>query len=147
MRLTRYTDYAFRVLIHLALDDEGLCSIGQIARSYSISHNHLIKVVGALARHGAVETIRGRTGGIRLGRPAETITVGEVVRWTEEGFTLADCSGCLLSPACGLTGMMAEGAAAMLEVFDSYTIADLLTDKVTLRRMIAGGSPLGVGCA
>lgn len=41
-----------------------------------------------------------------------------------EGFELADCSGCALSPACGLTGVLAEGMAAMLKVFDGYTIAD-----------------------
>src|SRR3546814_3164521 len=56
----------------------------------------------ALARDGFIETVRGRSGGMRLARPAGRITVGEVVRRTEEGFELADCSGCALSPACGL---------------------------------------------
>lgn len=145
MRLTRYTDYSLRVLIHLALNEDGLCSIGEIARTYEISHNHLMKVVVALARDGFVETVRGRAGGIRLGRPAENITVGEVVRRTEEGFELAECSGCSLSPACGLTGILAQGVAAMLQVFDNYTIADILTDKTILRRLIAREPPLGIG--
>src|SRR3546814_5843395 len=60
--------------------------------------------------------------------PIYRITVGEVVRRTEEGFELADCSGCALSPACGLTGVLAEGMQAMMAVFDSYTIADLPTE-------------------
>lgn len=145
MRLTRYTDYSLRVLIHLALHEDGLCSIGEIARTYDISHNHLMKVVVALGRDGFVETVRGRAGGIRLGRLPETITVGEVVRRTEEGFELAECSGCKLSPACGLTGILAQGMAAMLQVFDSYTIADILTDKTVLRRLIAREPPLGIG--
>jgi len=145
MRLTRYTDYSLRVLIHLALHEDGLCSIGEIARTYDISHNHLMKVVVALGRDGFVETVRGRAGGIRLGRPAAAITVGEVVRRTEEGFELAECSGCMLSPACGLTGILAQGMAAMLQVFDSFTIADILTDKTMLRRLIAKQPPLGIG--
>ena len=145
MKLTRYTDYSLRVLIHLALHEDGLCSIGEIARTYDISHNHLMKVVVALGRDGFVETVRGRAGGIRLGRPAATITVGEVVRRTEEGFELAECSGCMLSPACGLTGILAQGMAAMLQVFDSYTVADILTDKAMLRRLIAKEPPLGIG--
>src|SRR3546814_6501923 len=98
-------------------------------RTYDVSHNHLMKVVNALARDGFIETVRGRSGGMRLARPADRITVGEVVRRTEEGFELADCSGCALSPACGLTGVLAEGMQAMMAVFDSYTIADLLTDR------------------
>src|SRR3546814_5863692 len=72
---------------------------------------------------------------MRLARPAKDISVGEVVRRTEKGFQLADCSGCALSPACGLTGVLAEGMRAMMAVFDSYTIADLLTDKDTMRRL------------
>jgi Rrf2 family nitric oxide-sensitive transcriptional repressor len=133
MRLTLYTDYALRVLIHLGLHDDRLCSISEVSRAYDASHNHLMKVV------------RGRSGGMRLARPADRITVGDVVRHTEEGFLLADCSGCTLSPACGLTGVLAEGMAAMLEVFDRYTIADLLQDKATMRRLVARQSPLGIG--
>jgi Rrf2 family nitric oxide-sensitive transcriptional repressor len=145
MRLTRYTDYSLRVLMHLALRDGGLCSIGEIARCYGISHNHLTKVVMALGHDGFVETVRGRFGGIRLARPPETIGVGEVVRCTEEGFDLADCPHCTLSPACGLTGVLAEGVSAMLSVFDRYTVADLLGDRVAMKRLISQQPPLGTG--
>lgn len=145
MRLTRYTDYSLRVLIHLALHEDRICSIGEISRTYDISQNHLMKVVNALAHDGFVETLRGRAGGMRLARAAKDITVGEVVRRTEDGFQLADCSGCALAPACGLTGVLQKGAQAMLAVFDSYTIADLLTDKPTMLRLASGQSPIGIG--
>lgn len=145
MRLTLYTDYALRVLIHLALHDDRLCSISEVSRTYDASHNHLMKVVNSLAHDGFIETVRGRSGGMRLARPAGEITVGEVVRKTEDGFNLADCSGCVLSPACGLSGVLAEGMAAMMRVFDGYTIADLLADKATMRRLTEGRSPLGIG--
>lgn len=135
MRLTRYTDYSLRVLIHLALNDDRLCSIGEISRTYDLSHNHLMKVVNALAHSGFIETVRGRTGGMQLARPANEITVGEVVRTTEEGFQLADCAGCALSPACGLTGVLAQGVQAMMAVFDSYKISDLLTDREAMRAL------------
>ena len=145
VRLTRYTDYSLRVLIHLALHEERLCSIGEIARAYDVSHNHLMKVVNALAHDGFIETVRGRAGGMRLARPADEITVGEVVRPTEEGFQLADCSGCALSPACGLTGVLAQGMQAMMAVFDTYRISDLLSDREAMKRLINRQSPLGVG--
>jgi Rrf2 family nitric oxide-sensitive transcriptional repressor len=145
MRLTRYTDYALRVLIHLALEDEKVCSIAEIARVYDISHNHLMKVAHALARAGFVETLRGRTGGMRLARPPEKIGVGEVVRLTEDGFDMVECEVCRHSPPCGLTSVLSRGMAEMLAVFDTYSIADLLTDKVVLRRMIAREAPLGIG--
>lgn len=145
MRLTRYTDYSLRVLIHLALHDDRLCSIGEISSTYDVSHNHLMKVVNALARDGFIETVRGRGGGMRLARPAEAITVGEVVRKTEEGFQLADCAGCSLAPACGLTGVLAQAVQAMMAVFDAHTIADLLTDRAAMKRLIEGQPPLAIG--
>jgi len=97
MRLTRYTDYAMRVLIHLAAHPERLCSIAEISSAYDISQNHLMKVVNDLAREGFVASSRGRNGGIRLGRPAGEIHVGTVVRHTEEGFDLVDCGACVIA--------------------------------------------------
>ena len=145
MRLTLYTDYSLRVLIHLALHEERLCSIGEISRTYDVSHNHLMKVVNALAHAGFAETVRGRAGGIRLARPAHEIRVGDVVRRTEEGFQLADCGGCALSPACGLTGVLAEARRAMMAVFNPHTIAHLVTYKDTMRRLVNRPSPIGIG--
>ncbi|ORE90731.1 Rrf2 family transcriptional regulator [Aurantimonas sp. 22II-16-19i] len=125
MRLTRYTDYSLRVLIYLSARSEGLCSIAEIAEAYGISHNHLTKVVHELGKAGYVTTVRGRAGGIRLGRPADEIRIGEIVRATEDGFDLADCRNCVIAPACGMTGVLNEAVAAFLSVLDRYTFADL----------------------
>jgi len=76
MRLTNRTDYALRVLMYLVLNGEGLTTIGEIAEHYRISRHHLVRVVWELARAGFVETVRGRGGGMRLARAAETISVG-----------------------------------------------------------------------
>ena len=126
MRLTRYTDYAVRVLMHLGTDPDRLASIAEIAHAYDISQNHLMKVVHDLGKAGYVASVRGRGGGIRLARPPEAIRIGEVIRHTEEGFTLTDCENCVIAPACGLTPVVREALAAFLAVFDRYTLADLL---------------------
>ncbi len=129
MKLTRYTDYALRVLMHLAARPERLSSISEIARGYGISHNHLMKVVHDLRKEGYVAAVRGRSGGIRLGRPAAEIRVGEVVRHTEEGFALVDCGSCIIAPACGLTGVLGEALGAFMRVLDGYTLADLVAGR------------------
>ena len=152
MRLTRYTDYALRVLMHLALNEDRLCSIGEMARTYGVSHNHLTKVVVTLTRHGFVATTRGRAGGLRLARPAAEIGVGEVVRHTEEGFSLAYCAPCLLSPACGLTGVLGEAAAALLAVLDkraglSFANLDVFLNVVGGVRMQEPAGDLAVAAA
>lgn len=132
MRLTRYTDYALRVLLYLGARPKALSSVSEISRTYGISQNHLTKVVHELGKGGYVTGVRGRYGGIRLARPADEINVGAVVRFTEEGFELAECAACVIAPACGLTGVLAEALAAFMAVLDEYTVADLIKKRSKL---------------
>src|SRR5579875_1533738 len=91
MRLTVYTDFSLRVLMYVALNPERRPTIGQIAESYGISKNHLMKVVYQLGLAGYIETVRGKNGGLRLGKPAGEIGLGEVVRRTEPDMALVPC--------------------------------------------------------
>ena len=91
MRLTVYTDYSLRLLMYLALKDDGLATIEEIAKSYGISKNHLMKVAHQLGVAGYVETVRGRHGGLRLAKPAKAIGLGEVVRHTEPDMAIVMC--------------------------------------------------------
>ncbi|MBU3076434.1 Rrf2 family transcriptional regulator [Sphingomonas quercus] len=141
MKLTLFTDYSMRVLIHLGGRPERLCSIAEIARTHAISQNHLMKVVNQLVRAGYVESVRGRFGGIRLGRPPEEINIGALVRHTEDGFCLVDCGNCVIAPACGLTSVLKEALAAFLAVFDRYTLADLLTRRDDIARLLMASAP------
>jgi Rrf2 family nitric oxide-sensitive transcriptional repressor len=129
MRLTRYTDYAMRVLLYLGTRPEKICPIAEIARTYGISQNHLMKVVNDLSNAGYVTSVRGRSGGLLLGRPADQINIGELVRHTEEGFNLVDCASCFIAPACGLNGALAEALTAFMAVLDGYTLADLIAKR------------------
>jgi Rrf2 family transcriptional regulator, nitric oxide-sensitive transcriptional repressor len=66
MRLTLHTDYALRALIRVAIADGALITISDIAQSFDISKQHLMKVVNDLSRKGYLDTVRGRNGGIWL---------------------------------------------------------------------------------
>ncbi len=129
MRLTRYTDYAMRVLLYLGRQPDQLCSIAAVARAYGISQNHLMKVVNDLVNAGYLESVRGRNGGIRLARPAAEINVGALVRHTEDEFDLVGCGGCIIAPACGLTDVLSEAVCAFLATLDRYSLADILARK------------------
>ena len=138
MRLKSYTDYALRVLMHLAAKPDRLASIGEIARTYRISHNHLMKVVHDLRKEGFLDAVRGRSGGVKLARPASEISVGEVVRHTEDTFELVDCGSCVIAPACALTAVLHEARQAFMDVLDGYSLADLVQDRQDgLRALLA----------
>ncbi|WP_448954967.1 RrF2 family transcriptional regulator [Labrys neptuniae] len=129
MRLTRYTDYAMRVLLYLARKPDSLCSIADIARAYAISQNHLMKVVNDLVNAGYLESVRGRYGGIRLAKPATEINVGALVRHTEDDFDLVGCGTCIIAPACGLTSVLDEALQSFLATLDRYSLADVIARR------------------
>ncbi len=144
MRLTVYTDYSLRVLMYVALHPDHRPTIGQIASSYGISKNHVMKVVHQLGVAGYIETVRGQSGGMRLRRPANEVNLGEVVRRTEPDLALVPCfeptnSACVITPACRLRHALHEARAAFLAVLDGYSLADLVDNGEVLRELFARG--------
>jgi Rrf2 family nitric oxide-sensitive transcriptional repressor len=139
MRLTRYTDYAMRVLLYLAARPDRLCSISEIAGAYGISQNHLMKVVSDLVGAGYLDSVRGRSGGVRLARPPSEINIGAVVRHTEDGFDLVDCGSCVIAPACGLTGALAQALTAFMKVLDGYTLESLTSRRLDMAGLFDSG--------
>lgn len=140
MRLTDYTDYSLRTLMYLGLNRERLVTIQDIADTYGISKSHLMKVVHQLGLAGLVETIRGRSGGLRLGMEPEDINIGAVVRRTEPDFMMVECfdrqiSECILSPSCELQSALRKATVAYLAVLDEVTLADLLRNGNSLRKL------------
>ena len=142
MRLTMYTDFSLRVLIYLGAKETGeISTVQEISDTYSISKNHLTKVVHELGKMGLIETIRGRGGGIRMKVEPENINVGELVRRTEDDFHLVECfnsesNSCILSPVCRLKGALHEALNAYLAVLDNYTVADFIINKDELKAIL-----------
>lgn len=132
MHITRYTDYSIRVLIYLAAEGDRLATIQEIADSYDISKNHLMKVVHQLNKKGYIETIRGKKGGMRLHMAPQDINIGILVRETEQDLSIVECfsskNACKITPVCGLKSMFGEALKAFLEVLDRYTLADVIQD-------------------
>jgi len=145
MRLTRFTDNALRALLFLALDPDDVPTVGEVARKMGMSEDHLLKVVQRLSQLGYVKTIRGRNGGMRLARAADTIVVGEVVRRTEDNLALVPCfesthDACPIAPACGLAPALDEALQAFLTSLDRYTVADLIARRAELRQLTQVGA-------
>ena len=143
MRFTRYTDYALRVLMYLGLKPEGeLATIREIAESYGISENHLMKVAHRLGLAGYIVTVRGRQGGLRLAQAPEAINVGAVVRRCEDDLRIVECfdpdtNTCPIAGVCALPALLDEALAAFLAVLDRHTLADLLVPRGGLAEILA----------
>ena len=142
MRLTRQSSYAIRTLIYCAVNAPNLSHIADIARAHSISELFLFKLIKPLVEGGLLQTVRGRKGGIRLGRPAENITLLDTIKLTEDSFAMAECFEggndvlCPLAGACDLNAALREALGAFFDVLDGYTIADLAGKRRSLRERL-----------
>jgi len=142
MQINQFTNYALRILMYCALHDARAVRTSEIARAYGISENHLTKVAQQLAAGGYLKTVRGRGGGLRLDRDPHAIVVGEVVRWTEGTLKLAECfdadtNNCPLASACRFRQALQRALDAFFLVLDSYTLADLVSERGGLIALLA----------
>lgn len=137
MQLTQFSDYSLRVLIYLArIPETSQATISEIAEYHKISRNHLVKVVNKLAATGFVQTLRGKGGGLKLGRPAHTIGIGEVVRITETNMDLVECfdpksNQCCIAKGCALKSELYEARRAFMQVLDKYTLEEAAIERKT----------------
>ena len=147
MRLTQHTEYAFRMLIHAALRAPALTTVGEVAADFGLSASHLNKVAQTLAAHDYLQTVRGRSGGLRLIREPASIRLGELARVTEPDFQMAPCMAsdsaspitpCPIYDPCVLRNALAHATTAFLDELDKWTLADLVRRRKSL--LIAIGS-------
>ena len=141
MQLTKQTNYALRTLVYCAANAPEQSRVSAIALAYDISELSLFKFIKPLVDNGLLQTVRGRNGGVRLGRPASDITMREVIELTEDGFALAECfedgtTGCPLVGNCEVNTALVEALRAFLAVLEKYTIADLARRDRTLRDLL-----------
>jgi Rrf2 family nitric oxide-sensitive transcriptional repressor len=141
MRLTVHTDFALRMLMTLAVIDDRVVTIDELARRHRVSKNHLMKVAQTLVGLGLVQSVRGRAGGLRLARDPRDVRIGAVVRLLEDDMRLVEClgegpAGCVLVGACRLTRAMAQAVEAFLAELDKLTLADLAGLRPAMRERL-----------
>jgi Rrf2 family protein len=133
--LSHKAKYALRALIVFAQQpDDRLLQVADIAAIESIPRKFLEAILGELAKNGALSSQRGKGGGYRLARPADTITVGQVVRLIDGPLALVPCASvsqyrrcydCKDERTCAIRLVMRQVRDAMADVLDRTTIADL----------------------
>lgn len=138
MQLTSFTDYGLRALIYMAsLPDDQMTNISHVTEVYGVSRNHMVKIINQLSRAGLVTAVRGKNGGIKLGKPAQTIRIGDVVRELEP-LSLVNCDSdfCHITPACRLKHVLHTAVEHFLDELNQYTLADMVKDNSPLYKLL-----------
>ncbi|HVK05420.1 MAG TPA: Rrf2 family transcriptional regulator [Armatimonadaceae bacterium] len=148
---TKKADYALLALSFLAGEGQGrLVGPREIARRYEIPAELLAKVMQTLARHRLVASVPGPTGGYRLARSAEEMSVAEVVEAMDGPLAIAQCweeagpDRCAQSRHCTLRGPLARIQEEMVRLLRETTVAEVCEPAPPLPRTFAGGTPLSM---
>jgi Rrf2 family transcriptional regulator, nitric oxide-sensitive transcriptional repressor len=141
MQLTQFTDYSLRALIYIAQRNNELCTISEIADSYSISKSHLMKVIPRLSQLGVLKTLRGKKGGLQLSISPKLINLGDLVQKIEPNFFIAECfdktnENCVIAPVCKLKHILYEALNSFIEVLKQYTLADVIQNHEELSQIL-----------
>ena len=142
MRLTTRTNLAMRTLMFCAVNADRTVRKHEVATICNSSENHLAQVVNTLAQKGFIDTQRGRSGGLRLNRPASRIGVGSVLRTFETGMPFAEChdpetNTCPLIGNCRFRDVLDRALEAFYGSMDEVTLADLVDGNVPLAHILA----------
>lgn len=130
MQVTARVDYALRALLVLATEPEGRATRDRLAEAQDIPPRYLESILGQLRQAGLVDSQRGASGGYRLGRGAEAVTVGDVSRAVDGPLALVQGrrpEAIEYAEPCRHVGELWVGLrAAVRSVLDEVTLADLL---------------------
>lgn len=135
MRLTKHTDYAFRVLIYLAsMPEDRLSTVQEMADHFEVSRSHVMKIVQKLAAAHIVHASRGQGGGVRLGQLRENINLRAVIELMETTLTPVNCDEpvCIIKKNCALKNILFDAQLRFLEHVEQYTLADLAEPAVSI---------------
>ena len=130
MELTKRGDYGVRAVLALARAPDGrLLSVRRIAEEMAIPVRFLPQVMSDLVAAGLVEATTGRAGGYRLARPADAITLLDVVEAVEGDSRRRTCvlrgGPCGLDGFCDVHDVFFAAQDAMLNTLGAARIADL----------------------
>jgi len=133
MKISKNGQYALLSVSDLALHEvEDHQSIAQIAERQNIDPRYLGQIFFTLKNAGIISSVRGKSGGYYLARPAESISAGEVVRALEGDLIptqccaeSADALSCEAFDACLTRSLWQSISHEINNTLDSLTIADI----------------------
>ena len=137
MKLSRKGEYALRALICLGLGEtfgRPRLQVAEIAASDHIPEEFLEQIMNDLRDGGFVEGVRGRNGGYRLTRPAEQISLGQIVRHIEGPLAPVACAShtayercsCPDEANCGLRMLMLDVRNAISDILDRHSLSSVV---------------------
>jgi len=137
--------YALKALLNLARAEGGVRQVAVIAAEENIPRKFLEGIMAELRKARLVESARGKGGGYRMGRPADLISFGEIIRITDGPLALLPCASrssyrrcedCTDEAACAVRRILSRVRNEVSEVLDRTTLADAVLAPSAASRIL-----------
>ncbi len=138
MLFTRRMDYGLRIMMSLGLHPDERLTGQALAQDVEVPRPFLLKIVRQLADAGLVDARRGARGGMQLGRPAEGISLLDILLATDGRRALNVCllepRACSRSPRCAAHRLLAPVQELLDRKLGELTLADLVREQLAMGR-------------
>ena len=131
MKLSTRGRYGTRLMLELAKNyGEGPISVSDISKNLNIPVKYLEQLIIPLKKAALVSSVRGPKGGHMLSRPAEEISLWQILTLLETKFSFVDCLAddgvCENVATCPIRPFWSEGFRGMRELFSETSLLDVL---------------------
>jgi len=130
MDLSKTSQYALRILGHIALDENALYIAEQLSKTLNIPTQYLRRLLTNLAKEGLLISDKGKGGGFRLAKPASSIYLSDIIAKTEKSELLNSCifgfEKCILDNPCAMHQQWAEARGYILGILRTTSLADMI---------------------
>ncbi|NMC44648.1 MAG: Rrf2 family transcriptional regulator [candidate division Zixibacteria bacterium] len=131
MQFTKAEEYGIFGVVYLADQPaDRITPLSEISETQGVPEKFLAKIFQSLSRSGLVRSHRGVKGGFSLGRPADQISIREIVEEIQGPYFIAKClhtKDICNRKDCPINLLLQKAQAALIDVFEKHTVADLLS--------------------
>ena len=157
MRLAKGTDFAYRILMLVAMNDERSLTVETVASALRLSRTHCMKLIAKLSSNGFLKTTRGRGGGLVLGMAAEDIRMGDVAKAMEADFGVVEClcprcnddpqPDCPMFGGCEMSRVMSRSVKQFMASLNEHTLAEIVEKSKNSKHLVLEPDGTIVPCA
>jgi len=140
MRITLESDYALRIITHVAMRD-GVVDAGTVSTETSVTPRFALKILNKLVKGGIIASYKGSRGGYKLAVPAKEITLKRVIELIDGPIAIARCveggESCSLNcdkAACIYHHIFDEVSYGIAARLEGITIEDVI-NKILQREV------------
>lgn len=131
MKISTKGQYAVRLMVDLAKSDN-ITPLNNIANNQEISVKYLEQIVSMLTKAKLLESSRGHTGGYKLTKSADQISIKDILQVTGDTCSLAPCVGgkCERSGKCYAMSVWNDLGELIDDYLSKITLQDLIDRKL-----------------